>query len=72
MVLLKNIRLIKGFGDVNRLLDSKKYFDMQKKKLIGTVFLYLGKNRFETGIIIPSKLEIVKIVQIVFCLKILN
>ena len=55
MVLLEEHKTFKGFGDINRLLDSKKYFDMQEgKKVVGT-FPLSWKKSFETGVIIPSK-----------------
>ena len=48
-------KTFKGFGDVNRLLDSKNYFQMQQgEKVIGK-FPLSWKKSFESGVIIPSK-----------------
>ena len=53
--LVEEHKTFKGFGDVNRLLDNKKYFDMQQfKKIVGT-FPLSWKKSFESGVIIPSK-----------------
>ena len=65
-------KIFKGFGDVNRLLDTKKYFDMQEgKKVIGT-FPLSWKKVLKTVVIYHQKKEIVKIVMIKFCVKIVN
>ena len=53
--IIEEHKTFKGFGDVNRLLDTKKYFDMQQgKKVIGT-FPLSWKKSFESGVVIPSK-----------------
>ena len=55
MVFLKNTKHSKDLEIQNRLLDSKKYFDMQEgKKVVGT-FPLSWKKSFESGVIIPSK-----------------
>ena len=43
--LVEEHKTFKGFGDVNRLLDSKKYFDMQQgKNIVGTFPLSWKKS----------------------------
>ena len=38
-------KTFKGFGDINRLLDTKKYFDMYEGKPVEGKFLISWKNR---------------------------
>ena len=54
--LVEEHKTFKGFSDIERLLDSKKYFDMQQgKKLLEQFSSFVEKISFETGVIIPSK-----------------
>ena len=48
-------KTFKGFGDVNRLLDSKKFFEMQKGKSVSGSFPLSWKKSFEVGVVIPVK-----------------
>ena len=50
--LLKNTKF---FGDVNRLLDSKKYFEMKEGKSVSSKFPLSWKRGFEFGIVIPTR-----------------
>ena len=48
-------KTFKGFGDVNRLLDSKKYFEMQEGKSVSSKFPLSWKKAFSDGVIIPTR-----------------
>ena len=45
----------KGFVDVNRLLNSKKYFEMKEGKTVSGSFPLSWKKSFETGVVIPTR-----------------
>ena len=64
MVLVEEHKTFKGFSDIGRLLDSKKYFDMQEgKKVVGTFPLSWKKSFRNVVLLYHQKLEIVKIVK---------
>ena len=48
-------KTFKGFGDVNRLLDSKKYFEMKEGKTVSGSFPLSWKKSFEAGVVIPTR-----------------
>ena len=48
-------KTFKGFGDINRLLDTKKYFDMFEGKTVEGKFPLSWKKTFDSGVIIPCK-----------------
>ena len=48
-------KTFKGFGDINRLLDTKKYFDMNEGKPVEGKFPLSWKKSFDSGVIIPCK-----------------
>ena len=48
-------KTFKGFGDNNRLLDTKKYFDMYEGKAVEGKFPLSWKKSFDSGVIIPCK-----------------
>ena len=59
LVLLEEHKTFKGFGDVNRFLDSKKYFDLQQgKKIVGS-FPLSWKKVSKQVLLYHQKLEIV-------------
>ena len=65
-------KTFKGFSDIGRLLDSKKYFDMQEgKKVVGT-FPLSWKKSFESGVVIPSKTRNCNNVKIMIYVKIVS
>ena len=62
----------KGFGDVNRLLDSKKYFEMQEGKSVSSKFPLSWKKSFSDGVIIPTREDIVTNVVMIIFVKIVK
>ena len=48
-------KTFKGFGDVNRLLDSKKYFEMKEGKSVSSKFPLSWKKSFSDGVLIPTR-----------------
>ena len=50
-------KTFKGFGDINRLLDTKKYFDMYEGKAVEGKFPLSWKKSFDSGVIIPCKMR---------------
>ena len=48
-------KTFKGFGDFNRLLDSKKYLEMCEGKDVEGKFPLSWKKSFDSGVIIPTK-----------------
>ena len=48
-------KTFKGFGDVNRLLDSKKYFEMKEGKSVSSKFPLSWKKSFSDGVVIPTR-----------------
>ena len=61
--IIEEHKTFKGFSDIGRLLDSKKYFDMQEgKKIVGSFPLSWKKSVLKQVLLYLQKLEIVKIV----------
>ena len=50
-------KTFKGFGDVNRLLDTKKYFEMKEGNKVSGKFPLSWKKSFETGVRFCNKLN---------------
>ena len=48
-------KTFKGFSDVNRLLDSKKYFEMKEGKSVSSKFPLSWKKSFSDGVVIPTR-----------------
>ena len=52
---IEDYKTFKEFGDVIRLLDRKKYFEMQEGKTVSDSFPLSWKKSFEKGVIVPTK-----------------
>ena len=53
--IINDKKTFKGFGDINRLLDTKKYFDTYEGKPVEGKFPLSWKKSFDSGFIIPCK-----------------